>query len=163
MAGNETTTKLLTNIAFHLASDPDLRQRVNANRDLVEGLVEEALRFEAPVQGLFRVATTALNFHGVDIAEGDYVWIVYAAANRDPDQFECPHEIQPDRANAAEHLAFGHGEHFCIGARLARLEAVVAVNAILDHLPNLRVADGYNATFEAVSYTHLTLPTTPYV
>lgn len=148
VAGNETTTKLLTNIAFHLASDPALRNQVAADRDLVPGLVEEALRFEAPVQGLFRVATAATNFHGIEIAEGDYVWIVYAAANRDPANFECPHEIQPDRSNAAEHLAFGHGEHFCIGARLARLEAVVAVNAILDHLPNLRVSAGYTPTFE---------------
>jgi len=148
VAGNETTTKLLANLAFHLATKPDLQERVRSDRSLVEGLVEEALRFEAPVQGLFRVATTDVDFHGVHVAEGDFVWIVYAAANRDPSAFECPHEIQPDRPNAAEHLAFGHGEHFCIGARLARLEAVVAVNAMLDHLPNLRVSDGYVATFE---------------
>lgn len=148
VAGNETTTKLLTNIAFHLASQPELQKTVRNDRSLVENLVEEALRFEAPVQGLFRVATTATNFHGVSIAEGDYVWIVYAAANRDPDMFTCPNEIQVDRPNASEHVAFGHGEHFCIGARLARLEAVIAVNAILDHLPKLRVAPGYEARFE---------------
>lgn len=148
VAGNETTTKLLTNMAFHLASNPELRDRVAADRSLVDGFVEEALRFEAPVQGLFRVATTDTEFHGTQVAEGDFVWIVYAAANRDPSHFECPHEIQPDRTNAGEHLAFGHGEHFCIGARLARLEAVIAVNAILDAMPNLRVSDGYTPTFE---------------
>ena len=148
VAGNETTTKLLTNLAFHLATKPDLQQQVRENRDLVENLVEEALRFEAPVQGLFRVATEPLDFHGVSIAEGDFVWIVYAAANRDPSQFGCPHEIQVDRANASEHLAFGHGEHFCIGARLARLEAVIAVNAMLDHLPNMRLSADFNASFE---------------
>lgn len=148
VAGNETTTKLLTNIAFHLASQPELQQRVRDDRTLVEPLIEEALRFEAPVQGLFRIAKRDLDFHGTPVAEGDYVWIVYAAANRDPASFECPHEIRVDRANAAEHLAFGHGEHFCIGARLARLEAVVAVNGLLDNLTNIEVADDYQATFE---------------
>ncbi len=148
VAGNETTTKLLTNLAFHLATNPDLQAQVRNDRSLVENLIEEALRFEAPVQGLFRVATEPIDFHGVQIAEGDFVWIVYAAANRDPSHFECPHEIQVDRENAAEHLAFGHGEHFCIGARLARLEAVIAVNAMLDHLPNMRLHPDYQATFE---------------
>lgn len=148
VAGNETTTKLLTNLAFHLATQPELQERVRTDRSLVENLVEEALRYEAPVQGLFRVATTDTNFHGIDIAEGDFVWIVYAAANRDPAQFGCPHEIDVDRPNAAEHLAFGHGEHFCIGARLARLEAHIAVNAILDNMVNLRLADDHVSTFE---------------
>jgi len=148
VAGNETTTKLLTNMAFHLASQPALQAQLRADRNLVENFVEEALRFEAPVQGLFRVATTATNFHGVEIAKGDFVWIVYAAANRDPTTFECPHEMQINRQNATEHLAFGHGEHFCIGARLARLEGAVAVHAMLDHLPGLRISDGFLPSFE---------------
>jgi len=148
VAGNETTTKLLTNLAFHLAVQPELQDRVRNDRSLVENLVEEALRFEAPVQGLFRVATTDTDFHGVPIAKGDFVWVVYAAANRDPGVFSCPNEINVDRTNAGEHLAFGHGEHFCIGARLARLEAHVAVNAVLDNMINLRLSESHVAQFE---------------
>lgn len=148
VAGNETTTKLLSNLAFHLASNPELQDQVRADRSLVPPLVEEALRFEAPVQGLFRVATRAVNFHGVEVPEGDSIWVLYAAANRDESVYECPHEIKLDRRQDADHLAFGHGEHFCIGAGLARLEAEIAVNAMLDSMPNMRLADGYEPAFE---------------
>jgi len=148
VAGNETTTKLITNIAYHLASNPELFARVRDDRSLVDQLVEEVLRYNTPVQGLFRMAKKDTDFHGVDIAAGRSVWLVYAAANRDEDEYPCPHDIRLDRENVRGHLAFGYGEHFCIGAGLARLEARIATNAILDDMPGLALAGGHRPTYE---------------
>ncbi len=144
VAGNETTTKLLTNIVHHLAIDPDMQERVRADRTLVEGLVEEALRYEAPVGGLFRQATEAVELGGVTIAEGDHVWVVYASANRDDERFPEADRFDVCRENVRDHVAFGHGEHFCIGAALARAEARIAVNRILDRMGDIRLAEGKN-------------------
>jgi cytochrome P450 len=148
VAGNETTTKLIANIAWHLATDPELRRRVAADRSLVENFVEEVLRLEAPANGLFRVATTDTKVGDVAVTAGQSVWLVYAAANRDPAVFDSPAELDETRLNATDHLAFGHGEHFCLGARLARLEANVATNAILDHLPGLAIAPEHESVWE---------------
>jgi cytochrome P450 len=148
VAGNETTTKLITNIARYLATDSELRLRVTADRSLVETVVEEVLRLESPAVGLFRVATTDTRVGDVAVKAGQSVWLVYAAANRDPAVFECPAQLDETRPNADSHLAFGHGEHFCLGARLARLEATVATNAILDHLPGLAIAPEHEPVWE---------------
>ena len=148
VAGNETTTKLITNMANRFAAEPGLQTRIDADRALIPSFVEEALRFEAPVQGLYRQAKHDVTVDGVTIPAGDHVWIVYAAGNRDGDKFECPNDFDPARENAREHLSFGNGEHFCIGAGLARAEAHVAVEAMLDHLPNLRFAADHEPTYE---------------
>jgi cytochrome P450 len=145
VAGNETSTTLLTNIARHLATNPELRDEVAADRSLVPKLVEEALRFEAPVQGLFRQANHDTAVGDIEIPQDGLVWVAYAAANRDPDGCPFPHDMQLDRERNI-HLSFGHGEHYCIGAGLARLEAVIGTNALLD-LPNLRVADGFEPSY----------------
>ena len=142
VAGNETTTNLLTNIVHRFAIDPELQQRVRDDRSLVDGLVEEALRYEAPVGGLFRQALVDVEVGGVTIPAGDHVWILYASANRDGAKFEDPDRFDPCRGNVREHLAFGHGEHFCIGAGLARAEARIGTNAVLDRLHEIRLADG---------------------
>lgn len=148
VAGNETTTKLLTNICHHLATDPDMQAQVRADRSLVEGLVEEALRYEAPVGGLFRQAKVDLEVGGVPIAAGDHVWCLYAAANRDGERFEDPDAFDVCRANARDHIAFGHGEHYCIGAALARAEARIGTNALLDRLGDIRLAEGNDFSYE---------------
>lgn len=144
VAGNETTTKLLTNIVHQLAVDPEMQAKVRADRSQVEGLVEEALRFEAPVGGLFRMATEPVDLGGVTIPEGDHVWVVYASANRDEAKFAAPDAFDPCRANARDHVAFGHGEHYCVGAGLARAEAKIGVNRILDRMANIALAEGKN-------------------
>lgn len=142
VAGNETTTNLLTNIAHRFAVEPDLQARVRADRSLVEGVVEEALRYEAPVGGLFRQANTDVELGGVTIAAGDHVWLLYGSGNRDADKFEDPDRFDPCRANARDHLAFGHGEHFCVGAGLARAEGRVGTNAMLDRMGDIELAEG---------------------
>ncbi len=144
VAGNETTTKLLTNIAHQLAVDPEMQAQVRADRSLVEGLVEEALRYEAPVGGLFRQATVDAEVSGVAIGEGDHLWVVYASANRDDDRFPDADRFDVCRDNARDHVAFGHGEHFCIGAGLARAEARIAVDRILDRMGDIALAEGKN-------------------
>ncbi len=148
VAGNETTTKLITNMANRFAAEPGLQQAIDSNRSLIAPFVEESLRFEAPVQGLYRQAKRDVSVDGVTIPAGNHVWVVYAAGNRDADKFECPNDFKPLRPNSREHLSFGNGEHFCIGAGLARSEAQVAVETMLDYMPGLRHAARHEMAYE---------------
>jgi len=145
LAGNETTTTLLGNIGHRLATDRGLRDRLAADRDLVPAFVEEALRHEGPVTGLFRVATRDTDLGGEPVAEGEFAWLAFAAANRDPELCPVPHEFDIAR-HPNDHVAFGYGEHYCIGQGLARLEATVGANAMLD-LPNLVLARDHRDAF----------------
>jgi len=144
VAGNETTTKLLTNLMHHLAEEDGLEERLREDPSLIDNFIEEGLRFEAPVGGLFRMAKEDTTVGETQLREGDHIWLIFAAANRDPEMFSQPDTFSVDRENARDHLAFGHGEHFCIGAMLARLEARIAVEQILDQLENIRLIDGRN-------------------
>ncbi len=161
VAGNETTTKLLTNMINQLALDPALQARVRADRTLVEPLVEESLRFEAPVGGLFRRALVDVEIGGQVIPAGQHVWVLYAAANRDGCRFADPDTFSPDRPNAKDHLAFGHGEHYCLGAGLARAEARIGINAVLDAVDRLALLPDqpleYEDTFVLRGLRHLLL------
>lgn len=148
VAGNETTTKLLTNIVHRLAVEPGLQDRVRADRSLVEGVVEEALRYEAPVGGLFRQAKVDVELGGQTVRRGDHVWVLYASANRDEARFADPDRFDECRANARDHLAFGHGEHFCIGAGLARMEARIGIDAVLDRMGDIALAPGNDFAYE---------------
>ncbi|MEZ5407878.1 MAG: cytochrome P450 [Acidimicrobiales bacterium] len=148
VAGNETTTKLLTNMINQLALDPALQARVRADRTLVEALAEESLRFEAPVGGLFRRALVDTEIGGQVIPAGQHVWVLYAAANRDGCRFADPDTFSPDRPNAKDHLAFGHGEHYCLGAGLARAEARIGIGAVLDAVDHLALVPDQPTQYE---------------
>lgn len=148
VAGNETTTKLITNTIRYLAEDPELQARVRADRSLVETLVEEMLRIEAPVGGLFRQAKVDVEVNGTTIPAGDHMWLLFASANRDECKFVDPDRVDLDRTNVKEHLAFGNGEHFCPGAGLARTEARIAVDLLLDRLDEIALAPGNDFEFE---------------
>jgi len=140
VAGNETTTNLIAHAIRALALDPALFETVASDRSLVARLIEEALRWEAPIQGFYRKATRDVEISGVAIKQGDPLCVMYAAANRDPEKYECPADIRLERASR-DHLAFGKGVHYCLGANLARLEAEIALNAVLDRFASLTPVD----------------------
>jgi cytochrome P450 family 109 len=135
-AGNVTTTHLLANMLALLADNPDAYQHVRDHRDLVPNVVEEALRLESPVQWLYRRTLQDTELSGTQIPEGASVIVYFGAANRDPDAYEDPDTFEVgDRPG--RHAAFGHGIHFCLGAPLARLEAIVALHAIVNRFSSL--------------------------
>jgi cytochrome P450 len=122
-----------------LGEDQALQTRLRAERDLIPNFIEETLRYESPVKGDFRMARTATNIGGVDIPPGTTVMVLNAAANRDPRRFPEPAVFDVERANARQHIAFGHGAHTCPGAPLARAEGVVSIERILDRMHDIRV------------------------
>lgn len=129
-AGNETTTDLIGNAVAALAAHPEEVQRLRRNPGLAASAIEEVLRWDSPVQGLFRTTTRSVSVRGVTIPEDSKVMVHYGSANRDPEVFSDPDRFDVARA-PNRHLAFGHGIHFCLGAQLARLEARVVLEALL--------------------------------
>jgi cytochrome P450 len=131
VAGNETTTGLIGNCLHILAQEPELWRRAREDRGLVEPILTETLRYASPTQRLTRVARRTVEIGGATIPEGSLVDVVYGAANRDPAVFSDPDTFRVDRPTS-EGLAFGSGIHFCLGAALAKTEARIALNAMLD-------------------------------
>jgi cytochrome P450 len=150
VAGNETTTKLIASAVRILLEQPELIDRFRAEPGLIAGFVEETLRLQPPVQGLYRTALRPTEVGGVPIAAGDHLLLLYAAGNRDAERFEDPAAVDPCRAGLMRHLAFGHGEHFCVGAALARAEGRIAVEVLIERLDDLRLADGHD--LDALDY-----------
>ncbi len=141
IAGNETTTNLLGNYLNVLADRPDLYAQLTADPSLVEAGIEETLRFDAPVQFLMRRALRPMHYHGQDVAMGDNVHVIMAAANRDPRNYDAPDEFRLDRKRNHHHT-FGFGVHFCIGAPLARMEAKAAMRALVARFGSVERAPG---------------------
>jgi len=139
IAGHETTTNLIGNGIVTLLRHPEELARLRDDPSLIRSAVEELLRFESPVQLTSRVAAVDHDIDGRTIRKGQEVCLLLAAANRDPAQFVDPDRLDLGRADN-EHLAFGHGLHFCLGAALARLEGQIAIQAVLRRLPGLRLA-----------------------
>lgn len=135
-AGSETTTNLIGNAVLALLRNPDQFERVKRNPERVSQVVEEALRYDSPIQLTARLAMQDSEVGGVPIPRGSIVSVLLASANRDAEQFEDPDRFDIDRPTPA-HLAFGLGNHFCIGASLARLEGRIALEMILTRLRGL--------------------------
>lgn len=142
IAGNETTTNLLGNLLNVLADRPDLWEQLRREPELIDAAIEEALRFDSPVQFLMREAKEDVELHEQRITAGESVIVVMGSANRDTAVFDTPDEFLLDRARG-RHLSFGYGIHFCIGAPLARIEARFAMRALLERAPHIERGNGH--------------------
>ncbi|MBI2913962.1 MAG: cytochrome P450 [Chloroflexi bacterium] len=138
VAGNETTTNLIGTGMLALLRNPDQLRRLQEDPSLGQPAVEELLRYAGPVHATARVAKEALEIGGRAVNEGQVVMTILGAANRDPAQFPDPDTLDIARS-PNEHVAFGDGIHFCLGAPLARAEAQTAIGTLLQRLPNLRL------------------------
>jgi cytochrome P450 len=138
VGGNETTTSLMTNLMWRLLEVPSRWQTILDDASMIPGAIEESLRFDPPVLGLYRNTTRDVALHDVNIPEGSKVYLNYAAANRDEAVFERPDEFDIGRPTR-RHLSFGLGVHFCIGAPTARLETEVALQLLRERMPDLQL------------------------
>ncbi len=140
LGGNETTTNLIGSTVLTLLSHSAELAKLRADLTLVPQMIEEMLRYEAPAQALLRQATADTKIAGSTIPAGSGVMILYGSANRDERQFPNPDVFDVTR-NPQEHLAFGFGIHYCIGAPLARLEARIAMDGFLRRFPKVSLRD----------------------
>jgi len=140
-AGAETTYRLIGNTLLALLANPEQLDEVRANRAEIEWAIEESLRWEAPVCFAARETTAPTEIAGVEIPARAGVMVAISSANRDESKYPDPARFDIHR-RADDHVAFGGGRHFCVGANLARLETTIALDAIFDRLPNLRLEPG---------------------
>ncbi|MBM7775759.1 cytochrome P450 [Actinokineospora baliensis] len=141
LAGHETTVNLIANGVLALLRAPEQAAALRANPDLLPRAVEEFLRFESPVNtATLRYTTEPIEVAGVEIPADEFVVVALASANRDETVFTTPDALDLDR-DLNSHLAFGHGIHYCVGAPLARMEAEVAIGALLTRFPALTLTD----------------------
>lgn len=164
VAGNETTTALIGSALLALAHDPELAEALRREPVRVGPFLEEVLRRESPIQGVFRTATADTVLAGQQIKAGQQVFLMHGSANRDEASFRNE-PLEADFKAQPRHVAFGFGEHFCLGAGLARMEARVAISAVLQRYSRLELADDtpvrYGATYMMRSLAALPLRLTP--
>lgn len=152
VAGNETTRNHLAKSMLLLIEHPDQQQMLRDDLSLVPNFVEESLRLESPVQGLFRTATQDTVLGEYNIPKGAKIYVAYGAANRDDKKFAAAAKLDVTRKNANRHLAFSHGIHRCIGQMLARKELEIAITALLTRLDNIALDPNHSAPEHAPSF-----------
>ncbi len=140
LAGNETTTNLIGNGMLALGRNPDEIAKLRGDLSLMPRAIEEMLRYDCPVQSTARYPKVDVEIGGVEIKANVPTFVIVAAANRDPAQFPAAHQFDVTRT-PNDHLAFGNGIHYCLGAPLARMEGAIAIRAALERFPRLRLAE----------------------
>jgi len=153
VAGNETTTQLIGQVMFELATQDGLIERIRADDNLVNDAVEECLRLATPIATMMRFVLEDTSIAGVPIPKGSVVTLCFNQANRDPKTFPNPESFDPERPRIRLHLGFGNGIHNCPGARLARLEARIAARAAARHFAKLAPAGPEPAVYDMASLT----------
>jgi len=138
-AGHETTSSAAANLFKAVLPRRDLWDAICRGTQPLAPVVEEGLRFDPPVQAWRRQAKEAVELDGVQVPAGARLLLMFAAANRDPAQFPEPDDFVPGRRNVMQHVAFGTGAHFCLGAPLARLEVEAMLESVAHHLPGLKL------------------------
>jgi cytochrome P450 len=143
-AGQETTARLLGTALQVLGDDLELQERIRGDREVIPNFIEECLRIESPVKCDFRLALRDTKIGDVEVPVGTAVALLNGAANRDPIRFPDPARFDPYRENAREHMAFGRGVHSCPGGPLARAEAQISINRVLDRMANIRISEEHH-------------------
>jgi cytochrome P450 len=138
-AGAETTYRSSSNLMYGLLTNPDQLARLREDRSLMGPAIEEGLRWEPPLTGIGRTASRDVELDGVTIPAGSPISVCLGAANRDPTRWDDPDRFDLFR-DPKQHLAFAFGPHMCLGMHLARMETTVAINAVLDRLPDVHLA-----------------------
>ncbi len=141
VAGSETTASLIADAVLLLADQPAEWDRMATEPERPARVVEEALRLASPNQGLFRIVTEDTELGGVRVPKGATLWILFGSANRDDAMFPEPERFDPDRPHLQQHLAFGRGPHYCVGAPLARLEATIALRTLAQRYAQIEPID----------------------
>lgn len=139
--GHETTTNLIANGTMCLLENPNELEKLKKNPSLIGSAIEEFLRFEGPSKAMVRMAKENFELRGKNIQKGDRILLVQASANRDPEIFENPDKLDIER-NPNQHLGFGKGIHYCLGASLARMEGAIGIGKLISRFPNIKLKSG---------------------
>ncbi len=154
-AGQETTVRLLSSALKLIAESPDLQRWLREDRSRVTNFIEEVLRTESPIKGDFRLSRVPVTVGDVDLPAGTTLMVVNGAANRDPLRFQDPSAFDAARSNARSHISFGRGIHTCPGAPLARAEARVALERLLDRTTDIRIDERAHGPAGAREYQYV--------
>jgi cytochrome P450 len=154
-AGQETTVRLLGASLQLIGERPDLQQALREDRSRIPDFVEECLRIESPVKGDFRLSRRSATVGNVDVPAGTTLMVLNGAANRDPRRFDEPGEFRLGRPNAREHLTFGRGAHACPGGPLARAEARISLERLLDRTRDIRISTSAHGPAGARHYDYV--------
>ncbi len=143
IAGHETTVNSLSTMLYHLLSEPGLKADLIEHPERIPAMVEESLRYEAPVMSMARTVVHETELGGQQFCPGDKILLAYISANHDDAVFDEPERFDIDRSNNTAHLAFGTGTHKCLGEHLARVEMRVVTEEVLRLMPDVALVEGY--------------------